>query len=184
MKLMFASDLHGSRYYTEEMLKCFQYEAPDTLILLGDLLYHGPRNDLPRAYDPKGVIELLNAIREKLLCIRGNCDADVDQMVLKFPILASYAAIYAEGHRFYLTHGDAYHCDNLPPLMKGDTLIYGHTHIPLACWKDSIACINPGSVSLPKQDSPHSYVIYENHRFTFKDLSQQIYQTFSLPEQD
>ena len=120
MKWMIASDLHGSAYYCRKMLEAFEREGADRLFLLGDLLYHGPRNDLPREYAPKEVIPLLNGKREKLLCVRGNCDAEVDQMVLEFPVLADYAVLPVGQRLIYATHGHIYHVKNLPPLAPGE----------------------------------------------------------------
>ena len=130
MKWMIASDLHGSAYYCRKMLEAFEREGADRLFLLGDLLYHGPRNDLPREYAPKEVIPLLNGKKEKLLCVRGNCDAEVDQMVLEFPVLADYAVLPVGRRLIYATHGHIYHVNNLPPLTPGDVLLHGHTHVP------------------------------------------------------
>ena len=137
---------------------------------MGDILYHGPRNDLPERYAPKEVMAMLNAVKEKLLCVRGNCDTEVDQMVLEFPILSETALIYADGKTIFATHGHKFNIDNLPPLNKGDILVYGHTHIPLKEEKDGILCLNPGSVSIPKEGSGHSYIIYENGEIEFKTL--------------
>ncbi|MGN0106627.1 MAG: phosphodiesterase [Hominilimicola sp.] len=170
MKLMFASDIHGSAYYAEKMRQAYMEEKADKLILLGDLLYHGPRNDLPRDYAPKNVIEILNGMKEEILCVRGNCDTEVDQMVLDFPILADYAVIYADGKTLYLTHGHKFNPENPPKLKTGDYLINGHTHIPANEDRGDFIYINPGSVSIPKNGSGHSYMIYENGKFELKEL--------------
>ena len=146
MKWMIASDIHGSALYCEKMLRCFETENADRLLLLGDLLYHGPRNDLPEEYRPKKVIEMLNGIRDRLLCVRGNCDCEVDQMVLNFPILADYAVLDAGNKLIYATHGHVFNPEKLPPLKAGDVLLFGHTHVPLHTEKDGILCLNPGSV--------------------------------------
>ena len=129
MKLMFASDIHGSAYYARLLMEAFNNEKPEKLVLLGDLLYHGPRNDLPRDYAPKQVIEMLNSIKNKLLCVRGNCDTEVDQMVLEFPIMADYAVMYLDGKMLYLSHGHHFNPENPPELSEGDILMNGHTHI-------------------------------------------------------
>ena len=171
MKWMIASDLHGSAYYCRRMLEAFEREGADRLFLLGDLLYHGPRNDLPREYAPKEVIPLLNGKKEKLLCVRGNCDAEVDQMVLEFPVLADYAVLPVGQRLIYATHGHIYHVKNLPPLAPGDVLLHGHTHVP--AWTEfgqGNLYLNPGSVSIPKEDSPHSYMILEGNTMQWKDL--------------
>ena len=138
--------------------------------MLGDLLYHGPRNDLPKDYAPKKVIEILNDIKEEILCVRGNCDTEVDQMVLDFPIMADYAVIYADGRTLYLTHGHKFNPENPPKLKKGDYLVNGHTHIPANEDKGDFIYINPGSVSIPKAGSGHTYMIYENGEFALKEL--------------
>lgn len=171
MKWMIASDLHGSAYYCRKMLEAFEREGADRLFLLGDLLYHGPRNDLPREYAPKEVIPLLNGKREKLLCVRGNCDAEVDQMVLEFPVLADYAVLPVGQRLIYATHGHIYHVKNLPPLAPGDVLLHGHTHVP--AWTEfgqGNLYLNPGSVSIPKENSPHSYMTLEENTMQWKEL--------------
>ena len=171
MKLMIASDIHGSAKWCEKMLEAWRREAPGRLVLLGDLLYHGPRNDLPEDYAPKRVIAMLNDIAPHLLCVRGNCEAEVDQMVLSFPVMADYAALLLDGHTVYATHGHVYNEDNPPPLQAGDILLCGHTHIPCCHRHEGFTCINPGSVSIPKQDTPHSYVTLEDGVMTWKDLA-------------
>ena len=171
MKWMIASDLHGSAYYCSKMLEAFEREGADRLFLLGDLLYHGPRNDLPREYAPKEVIPLLNGKKEKLLCVRGNCDAEVDQMVLEFPVLAEYAVLPVGQRLIYATHGHIYHVKNLPPLAPGDVLLHGHTHVP--AWTEfgqGNLYLNPGSVSIPKENSPHSYMTLEGNTMQWKEL--------------
>lgn len=171
MKWMIASDLHGSAYYCRKMLEAFEREGADRLFLLGDLLYHGPRNDLPREYAPKKVIPLLNGKKEKLLCVRGNCDAEVDQMVLEFPVLADYAVLPVGQRLIYVTHGHIYHVKNLPPLAPGDVLLHGHTHVP--AWTEfgqGNLYLNPGSVSIPKENSPHSYMTLEGNTMQWKEL--------------
>ena len=170
MKLMIASDIHGSDYYCERLVAAFHREAPDRLLLLGDLLYHGPRNDLPADYAPKRVIERLNALRDKLLCVRGNCEAEVDQMVLSFPVLADYAYLEVNGLRIFATHGHLFGEDNPPPLSEGDVLLCGHTHVPANRQKDGYRYLNPGSVSIPKNGSHHGYMILEGEEFVWKDL--------------
>ena len=158
MKLFIASDIHGSAYWCEKMLAAFAASGADRLVLLGDILYHGPRNDLPDGYAPKKVIELLSPLKEKILCVRGNCEADVDQMVLPFPVLAEYAVIFLGKQTVYITHG---HKDP-PPLMAGDILLSGHTHIPADEMRGEYRCLNPGSVSIPKNGSAHSYMLMDD----------------------
>ena len=171
MKWMIASDLHGSAYYCRKMLEAFEREGADRLFLLGDLRYHGPRNDLPREYAPNEVIPLLNGKKEKLLCVRGNCDAEVDQMVLEFPVLADYAVLPVGQRLIYAPHGHIYHVKNLPPLAPGDVLLHGHTHVP--AWTEfgqGNLYLNPGSVSIPKENSPHSYMTLEENTMQWKEL--------------
>jgi len=169
VKLLFASDLHGSAYYAEKLAERMDAEAPDKTILLGDLLYHGPRNDLPREYDPKRVTAILNGMKTKVLAVRGNCDADVDQMVLDFPIMADYIALFLEGRMIFVTHGHLFHEENLPNFNKGDMLIHGHTHLRAAADRGAYFFLNPGSLALPKGDGIHSYAVYEDGIFTTKD---------------
>ena len=169
MKFMIASDLHGDLAATTALLDAFLREGADRLVLLGDLLYHGPRNDLPAAYDPKGVIAQLNGMREVLLAVRGNCDTEVDQMVLDFPILADYAVLPLEnGALAYLTHGHRYHGESPMPLGKHDLLLHGHTHVAgVTRCRDGQLCLNPGSVSIPKNGTKPSYILLEGGRVEF-----------------
>ena len=168
MKLMFASDIHGSAYYCRKMLEACRMEKAERLVLLGDILYHGPRNDLPREYAPKEVIAMLNPLKEEIYAVRGNCEAEVDQMVLEFPVLADYSLILADKVCFYATHGHVYNEKHLPPLKNGDVLIHGHTHVLRAEEKEGYFLLNPGSVSIPKEGNPPSYGIYEDGVFTIK----------------
>lgn len=170
MKWFIASDIHGSEYYCKQMLEAFRREQADKILLLGDILYHGPRNDLPMDYNPKAVIALLNAKKELILCVRGNCDTEVDQMVLEFPVLADYCVLADSGKTVYATHGHVYNEENLPPLAKGDILLHGHTHVPKHVVHSSYTCLNPGSVSIPKENSHHGYMIFENGEFLFKNM--------------
>ncbi|MDO5299430.1 MAG: phosphodiesterase [Clostridia bacterium] len=170
MKLMFASDIHGSRSATEAVLRQYKAEGASRLVLLGDLLYHGPRNDLPDQYDPKAVTALLNGMRDDLLCVRGNCEAEVDQMVLSFPVMADYALFDLDGTTAFITHGHLFNLDHLPPHKPGDLLIHGHTHVLTVQEKDGMTYINPGSAALPKEGNPKSYMVYEDGLFTIKTL--------------
>ena len=174
MKLMFASDLHGSRSATLAVLRQYAREGADRLILLGDLLYHGPRNDLPDAYDPKAVTALLNAARNDLLCVRGNCDAEVDQMVLEFPILADYALLDLDGTTAFVTHGHLFNSGCLPPHKPGDLLIHGHTHVLTVQQAGGMTYINPGSAALPKEGHPKSYMVYDKGVFEIKTLDGEV----------
>lgn len=170
MKWLIASDIHGSLYYCQKLLKAYKDEKADKMILLGDILYHGPRNDLPKDYNPKEVINLLNPIKNDILCVRGNCDAEVDQMVLDFPILADYAVICLGKRNMYITHGHIYNEDNLPPLKNGDILLHGHTHVAGYTEHESYTYLNPGSCSIPKEETHNGYMILENDVFQWKDF--------------
>lgn len=170
MKIMIASDIHGSAKYCREMLARLEAEEADRLLLLGDLLYHGPRNDLPEEYAPKAVISMLNGVKERLLCVRGNCDAEVDQMVLEFPIMADYALLPMGSCTVYATHGHIYGEETPPPLLPGDILLCGHTHVPACNKHDGFYYFNPGSVSLPKAGSKRGYMLLEDGLFAWKTL--------------
>lgn len=181
MKLMIASDLHGSAYYTKKLLEAYERERPGKLLLLGDLLYHGPRNDLPRDYAPKEVIAMLNGLADHILCVRGNCEAEVDQMVLDFPVMADYCVLFERGRTIYVTHGHLFGEHNPPKLRPGDILLTGHTHIP-ACVDHGFFYLNPGSVSIPKADSWHGYMTLEDGTFLWKDLDGAEKLRWTMPE--
>lgn len=170
MKWMIASDIHGSAYYCEKMIETYRAEQADRLLLLGDLLYHGPRNDLPRDYAPKKVIAMLNEMKNDLICVRGNCEAEVDQMVLDFPVLSDSCLLFSGGRLIFATHGHHYNTSALPPHKAGDVLLHGHTHVPACEEVDGMLYLNPGSVSIPKENSPHSYMTLEDDLFCWKDL--------------
>jgi hypothetical protein len=181
MKWMIASDIHGSAYYCRQMLEAFDREQADRLLLLGDVLYHGPRNDLPRDYAPKEVLKMLNERKTQLLCVRGNCDGEVDQMVLQFPIMADYCILTVGKRMIYATHGHHFTKTTPPPLQKGDILLHGHTHIP--AWDvfgDENLYLNPGSVSIPKENSAHGYMVLDGDTFTWKSLEGEVYHTLTL----
>ncbi|MDE7306212.1 MAG: phosphodiesterase [Clostridia bacterium] len=172
MKLVIASDIHGSAKYCRELLQAFARERADKLLLLGDILYHGPRNPLPEEYSPKDVAEMLGNVKTKIICVRGNCDSEVDQMVLPFPVLSDYALVCADGLNLYLSHGHR----AVPPLQKGNVYLTGHTHVPLnTVEKEGYYHFNPGSVSLPKENSKRGYILYENRKFEFKTLDGKTY---------
>ena len=171
MKLLIASDIHGSAYWCGRLCKIIEQEQPDKLILLGDLLYHGPRNDLPRDYAPKKVIPMLSKYKDIIIAVRGNCEAEVDQMVLPFPCLADFSQLLIDGKTFYLTHGHHANPQNLPPLPEGSIFLSGHTHVKIDEMHDGIRCLNPGSTSIPK-DGSHSCLIYENGTFTFRIMEE------------
>ncbi len=180
MKWMIASDIHGSAFYGRQLIEQYQKEKASRLILLGDILYHGPRNDLPQEYAPKTLIPLLNAMKEDILCVRGNCDTEVDQMVLEFPILADYAVLDIGNQIIYATHGHVFNEGKLPPLHHGDILLCGHTHVPKCIEHENFIYMNPGSVSIPKENSPHGYMTVENGVFLWKDLSGKVYREYRI----
>lgn len=180
MKLLIASDIHGSAYFCRQLLEAYEREGADKLILLGDVLYHGPRNDLPKDYAPKEVIAMLNARKEEILCVRGNCDTEVDQMVLEFPILADYGFLYERGRMIFLTHGHVFNEKHLPMLKDGDILLHGHTHVPVCREHETYVYMNPGSVSIPKEGSAHSYMTYEAGVFLWKNLEGEVYQEYQV----
>ena len=184
MKLLIASDIHGSAYWCRALMAQIEVESPDTVVLLGDLLYHGPRNDLPRDYAPKEVLAMLNTLADRVVAVRGNCDSEVDQMVLEFPCMADYAIVMdatpAEGadgqpapkakpRLLFCTHGHLFGPQNVPPLARGAALLYGHTHVKEIASRDGVLFVNPGSVSLPK-DGSNSYAVYENGTFELRKL--------------
>ncbi len=181
MKIMIASDIHGSLKYCRELTEKYREEKCEKLILLGDVLYHGPRNDLPEEYNPKGVIALLNDMADEILCVRGNCEAEVDEMVLSFPVLAEYAFFYNGGRMFFLTHGHKMNPDNLPKIKKGDVLFNGHTHVSkIEIIENGIIYANPGSVSIPKENTPRGYMIVDDKSITHKALSGEVIEVFDL----
>lgn len=181
MTIMIASDIHGSAFYCTSMLEAFKREKAERLLLLGDILYHGPRNGLPKDYDPQKVLAMLNALAECMLCVRGNCDSEVDQMVLNFPILADYGLLFLKKRLVYFTHGHIFNTEKHPPLLPGDILLHGHTHVP--AWEsfgNKNLYLNPGSVSLPKEGAEHSYMTLEGSTFFWKNLDGAVYHHLEL----
>ena len=170
MKILFASDLHGSLFYCNELLNIVKREQPEKIVLLGDLLYHGPRNALPKEYNPQKVFEILNTLKEKIICVRGNCDSEVDQMVLEFPIMADYCILNVDNINLFLTHGHLYNKESMPNIEDNDILIHGHTHINIIEKLEKGTYIHPGSISMPKENQENSYMIYENKKFTIKNI--------------
>ena len=178
MNIMIASDIHGSAKYCGEMMKAFHAEKPDRLLLLGDLLYHGPRNALPGEYDTKKVAAMLNEVKDSVLCVRGNCDCEVDQMMLDFPIMAEYCLLFVGGRVIFATHGHVFNKENFP---KADILLHGHTHIP--AWErldGGKMYVNPGSVSIPKNGSVHGYMMMNDEGMLWKDLAGEVYHAEKL----
>ena len=181
MKLLIASDIHGAADCCRSLLDAWDREGADRLLLLGDILYHGPRNDLPPAYAPKQVLALLNARRDRIFCVRGNCDTEVDQMVLEFPILADYAVLTAGQRLIYATHGHRYNLQHPPLLQPGDILLHGHTHVPAwAPFGAGNLCLNPGSLAIPKEGSPHSYMTIRDNQILWKTLEGDTYHALVL----
>lgn len=180
MKILFASDIHGSAYYCGKLLEIYRQSGAGRLVLLGDILYHGPRNDLPKEYAPKQVIAMLNEYKNQIYAVRGNCDTEVDQMVLEFPVLADYALLSFNGRTFYATHGHVYNQDNLPPVQAGDILIHGHTHLLKAEKVGEITVLNPGSVSIPKGGNPNTYAMLEDNVFTIYSLDGDVVKQIEL----
>ena len=175
MRLFICSDIHGDLDSMENALRLASEEKADKILILGDLLYHGPRNDLPATYAPKKVIELLNSNKNMILSVRGNCDTEVDQMVLEFPILADYAFLELDGLSVFATHGHHHNTATPPPLKPGDILLHGHTHVlKIEEFGDGNVYINPGSISLPKENNPRTYAVYESRKFTIKDLNKSV----------
>lgn len=185
MKIMFASDIHGSAYYCRRMLDLYKNTGAERLVLLGDILYHGPRNDLPKDYAPKEVTAMLNSLKNEICAVRGNCDTEVDQMVLEFPILADYGLFVIEGRTFYATHGHVFNQDRLPPMKQGDILIHGHTHLLKAEMVHTDRCgtvtvLNPGSVSIPKGGNPNTIAILEDGVFAIQTLDHDVVKEIKL----
>lgn len=180
MKLMIASDIHGSAFYLKQLIDRYKEEKADRLLLLGDLLYHGPRNDLPEGYAPKEVIQILNAMKEEIWCVRGNCEAEVDQMVLEFPVMSDSMMLYLDGHTIFATHGHLFNENNLPPFKKGDILLHGHTHVQALKKTEDYVYLNPGSVSIPKEGNKNSYMIYEHSNVVIKSLDGEIISEMKL----
>lgn len=171
MKLIIASDIHGSAHWCAKVVEAFKKEGADRLILLGDILYHGPRNPLPEEYAPQKVVELLTPLADRIICVRGNCESEVDQMVLPFNCSSDYATVFVDGLNIHLAHGHR----PIPPMRKGDVYLTGHTHVPLnAVEGEGYIHLNPGSASLPKENSWHGYIVYDQKTFLFKDFDGQI----------
>ena len=181
MKYFVMSDLHGSSYYTRKVLDVYRAGEYEKILLLGDVLYHGPRNDLPKDYAPKEVIKMLNPLKDEILAVRGNCEAEVDQMVLDFPVMADYALLDLGGRSIFLSHGHVYNHENFPLRKNGDVFLQGHTHLPVAEKKERDGKfyyhLNPGSVSLPKEGNPNSYGVLTEKCFTIYTLDGEVLKT-------
>ena len=183
MKYFIVSDIHGSAYYCRKAIEAAGREQADRILLLGDILYHGPRNDLPRDYDPKAAAKMLNDIRQDLFCVRGNCEAEVDQMVLDFPVMADYALIDAGKRMIFMTHGHIFNTDHVPPHRRGDILLHGHTHVPACEVREDYVYMNPGSVSLPKEGTPRGYMTFDGREFLWKTVDGEVYMNY-IPGDD
>ena len=183
MTLFIASDIHGSFWYCRKMLEAYEREQADRMLLLGDILYHGPRNDLPREYAPKEVIAMLNARKDEIYAVRGNCEAEVDQMVLQFPVLADYCLMPLGKKMIYATHGHIYNEEHLPPMKRGDILLHGNTHVLKAERREGYILLNPGSVSLPKEGNVPSYGVLKAGRFTIRNLEGETILQLDLEEE-
>lgn len=166
MKLLVASDIHGSAWYCRLLLERLKEEQADKLLLLGDLLYHGARNPLPKEYSTLEVAALLNSVKDQILCVKGNCDSDVDTLVLEFPIEADFCLLPLKNRTVVATHGH-----KTPAILKkGDVLLNGHFHVPALEERENYTYVNCGSVSIPKENSPHSYLVLEGNILTWKDV--------------
>ncbi|EEX35316.1 MULTISPECIES: phosphodiesterase [Vibrio] len=181
MKLFFASDLHGSLPATEKVLAQFDQSGAETIVLLGDILNHGPRNPVPEGYNPPAVAERLNQYAQKIIAVRGNCDSEVDQMLLSFPMMMDYAWVLLEsGHRLFVTHGHLYNTDKRPPLKRGDVITHGHTHVPAAQWQGEQVIFNPGSVTFPRNGFEPSFGVYEEGELKVVTFDNQVLASIQL----
>lgn len=180
MKLLVISDIHGSLFYLQKMIEIFEKNSYDKILILGDELYHGPRNPLPKNYSPKEVAELLNRYKNKIIAVRGNCDSEVDQMVLEYPIMSDYNLIFWNNKKIFMTHGHTYNINNPLPMEEGDILIYGHFHIPMINTENKRIFLNPGSISLPKENSENSFGVFEDNYFYIKNLDEKIIDKIKL----
>ncbi len=180
MKLFFISDIHGSVDYLKEALECYKKEEADYIIILGDILYHGARNPLPKGYNPKGVIELLNNLSKNIIAVRGNCDSEVDQMVLNFPLSSAYSNLLCNNKRVFLTHGHIYNKDEMVELDKDSIFAYGHTHIPELIEIEGIIYFNPGSITLPKENNPRTYGVMDEGEIEIKTLDGEVFKKLYL----
>ena len=167
MKYLVISDIHGSNYYAKKINEIYEKEKPDKIILLGDLYYHGPRNPLTEEYNPMEVAKILNNLKEKILCVRGNCDAEVDEMISEFKF-EDNIELTISGAKFFFTHGHKYNIDNIPE--STDVLVYGHLHTGFIKERNGVICVNSGSISLPKNNTEHSYLVIEGKEIMLKDV--------------
>lgn len=178
MKVLVVSDIHGSEYYAEKLNEIIEKEQPEKIVLLGDLYYHGPRNELSQEYNPMKVAGILNKLKERLMVVRGNCDAEVDEMISEFKF-EDHILTEINGKKYYFTHGHKYNIENIP-YDDFDVMIYGHIHQGFIQEKEGFIFANPGSISLPKCNSAHSYIILEEDAILLKDVSGEMIQKYEL----
>lgn len=175
MKALVFADIHGSLAAAHFIETAIQHHCPDAVILLGDILYHGPRNIIPPAYDPKGVARSLNLYASSIIAVQGNCDSEVDKNLLRFPIAPEFSWLISDGLRVFITHGHHYAPSRLPSLQEGDIFLFGHTHIPLAESTGEYYLCNPGSLTLPKDEHPESYGLIDNRAFSVLTKDGELY---------
>lgn len=180
MEYIVISDLHGSLEAANIVIEAIKHHNINRVLCLGDILYHGPRNTLPIDYNPKEVINILNSVSNKITAIKGNCDSEVDQMVLQFPILADYNQFYIGNKKLFMTHGHIYSTENTSHLDKGDIFLFGHVHLPIAEIQNDIYILNPGSSSLPKQNHPKTYAILNDNGFIIYTFDHKIYKEIAF----
>ncbi|HHW32361.1 MAG TPA: phosphodiesterase [Clostridiaceae bacterium] len=180
MKLFIISDIHGSFYYLKKALEAYEKEQADYILILGDILYHGARNPIPPEYNTLQVATLLNKYSNRIIAVRGNCDSDVDLLVIEFPIESLYSTVLLNDFRIFLTHGHIYNGENLPNLRTGDVLFHGHTHVPVIDQKNGIYIINPGSITFPKDGYPNSYGILRDNIVEIKDLEGNVFKSVEI----
>lgn len=178
MKLLVVSDIHGSAYYAEKIPEIFEREKADKIIVLGDLYYHGPRNPLTKDYSPMKVAEILNSLKDRLEVIKGNCDAEVDEMISEFKF-KEHLLLDVNNLKVYFTHGHKNNMDNLPD-EQIDMMVYGHFHTGFIVKKDGIIFANPGSISLPKDNTKNSYLILDKESIVLKDIDGNVIEEFKL----
>jgi hypothetical protein len=167
MKYLVVSDIHGSNYYAKKLEEIYKKENPDKIILLGDLYYHGPRNELTEEYNPSEVAKILNKYKDIIICTKGNCDAEVDEMISEFKF-EDYIELTINGVDFFFSHGHKYNMDNVPPF--GKVVVYGHFHTGFIEEQYGVIFVNPGSISLPKNNTAHSYLIIDDNELCLKDI--------------
>lgn len=178
MKVLVISDIHGSYYYAEKIKEIVEKENPEKIVLLGDLYYHGPRNELTERYEPMKVAEVLNSLKDKLLVVRGNCDAEVDEMISEFKF-EEYILTEINNKKIYFTHGHKYNIENIP-YEDFEIMIYGHIHQGFIEKKEQFVFANPGSISLPKAGTKHSYLILDENKIILKNIDGEIIKTYEM----